>query len=106
MNHLTTAKHALLHALAAAVYIALVATLLSNGGRWFGAAPGLLGTIALLLTFVTSAAVMGIAIFGKPLLWYLNGQKREAISLALYTIAFLALIAIIVFLILALRTPH
>lgn len=60
----------------------------------------LLRTLAFLLVFVISAAVMGLLIFGKPILLYLDNFKKEAVSLLFYTLSFLILIAAIVFLIL------
>ncbi len=93
-------KYAALHALGAVAYIALIAVFMNNAGKILGPDKTAVPTIAFLLTFVISAAVMGLTIFGRPIIWYLNGKKSEAIKLAIYTIAFLALIAIIFFIIL------
>lgn len=92
---------ALLHAIAAAAYVALVAFLMTNAERWFGPAQGLLGITAFLLTFVLSAAVMGIIIFGRPVMWYLNGQKNDAMRLLVFTVIFFFLITFAVFVALA-----
>jgi hypothetical protein len=53
--------------------------------------------IAMLLLFVTSAAITGFLVFGKPIMLYIDGKKTEAISLLNYTIGILFLITIIVF---------
>ena len=53
--------------------------------------------IAMLLLFVFSAALTGTLVFGKPVMWYLDGKKKEAISLISYTLGFLFIIIIIVF---------
>ncbi len=94
-------KNALINALAAIVYIAVVATVINYVPKFLGDKNGLLGSIAFLLIFVVSAAVMGLTIFGRPILWYLDGFKKEAVRLAFYTIGFLACALIIVFAILA-----
>lgn len=93
-------KYAALHALGAAIYISLIAILMNSAGKILGPDKTVLPGIAFLLTFVISAAVMGLTIFGRPIMWYLNGKKNEGIKLAIYTILFLAIIAIIFFLIL------
>ena len=56
--------------------------------------------IAMLLLFVFSAALTGTLVFGKPILWYIDGKKKEAISLVGYTLGFLFIITILVFMIL------
>ncbi len=93
--------YGLLNALAAAAYVGLVALLISNANHVFGPGGGVLVVSAFLLVFVISAAVMGIVIFGRPILWYFNGKKREAINLVAATITFLVVIVAIVFIILA-----
>lgn len=103
MNRKTIIKYGFLHAVGAVAYIALVAAFITSANKFLGQANNLLGTMAFLLTLVISVAIMGLVIFGRPAMWYLNGSKKEAAILSLYTIGFLALIAVIVFLILALR---
>ena len=88
---------ALINALAAAAYTALIGLLLSHGEALFGAEDGPLTITAILLTLVVSTAVMAVLIFGKPVLWYLDGDKQGAVRLLLYTIGFLVVIAATVF---------
>ena len=95
--------YALLNALVAAAYVMLVALFMTNIETIVGPETGILGPTAFLLTFVISAAVMGVVVFGRPVVWYLNDRKREAIDLIIYTIFFLIVIALIVFLSLALN---
>lgn len=93
-------KYALINALGATAYIALVATVMSNIERILGPSEGsdsALPIIAFLTLFVVSAAAMGIIIFGRPLVWYLDGKKPEAVKLAIYTVGFMILIAILIF---------
>lgn len=51
--------------------------------------------MVMLLLFVFSAALTGALIFGRPILWYLDGKKREAILLFFYTLGCVLIIAIV-----------
>jgi len=53
--------------------------------------------IAMLLLFVFSAALTGILVFGKPVMLYLDGKRKEAISLIGYTLGILLTITVFVF---------
>lgn len=91
--------YALLQAIGATAYIYFVAFILTNARALFGPnPPGPLGIVAFLLTFVISAVIMGIIVFGTPVLWYFKGNKGEAIRLLFATIMFLVIIASLVFL--------
>lgn len=100
----TIIKYAFIHAMGAAAYIALIATFMSNAAKIFGpdnsADNKIFPTTVFLMTFVISAAIMGLLIFGRPVLLYMDGLKKEAVSLTFYTIGFLVLIAIAIILIL------
>ena len=85
---------AALHALGAAAYVLLLVAFIQN---FFAQDPeGPLGMAGVMLLFSLSAAVMGSLVFGRPVLWYLDGKKKEAIALALYTIFFLFVATILV----------
>jgi hypothetical protein len=94
MNNSKYIKYGLLHSLAGFVYVFLVASLMTN--NLFGAAPGVLAGVGILLLLVLSVAVVGMLIFGKPAMMYVDGQKKEALMLLLYTICWLAVIIVIV----------
>ena len=84
--------------------MATLVTLILNGEKLFGTIDNILGPIAFLLVFVVSASITGSLVLGKPILMYLDGQKTEAVKLFMYTIGWLAIIAIIL-LIVALNLP-
>lgn len=97
-------KPALKDALLTALYIILVASFMFYGGEAkIGRSHSFLVPITILMLFVTSAAITGYLIFGKPLQMYLDGKKREAINLLTHTliyfaaITFLAIILLITF---------
>ncbi len=100
MNNSKIIKFGLVQAITATVYIGLVALLISNGDKLFGRVGGAVAAAAFLLTFVLSAAIMGITIFGRAIMWYLGGDKKEAVRLVGYTLAWLFLITLLVFLVL------
>ncbi len=93
---------ALLNSLGASVYIAAVVLLMINAQKFFGPANNFLGSVVILLLFVLSATVVGLLILGRPAYLYFNDLKKEGIVLLLYTIAFLFVITIVAFLVLAL----
>jgi hypothetical protein len=41
----------------------------------------------MLSLLVFSAALVGSLIFGRPILWYLDNKKKEAVLLLAYTLA-------------------
>ncbi|MDP3725298.1 MAG: hypothetical protein Q8R20_02390 [Nanoarchaeota archaeon] len=90
--------YGLLHAACAVMYVGLVALVVSRGKELFGTVGQTLGTMAFLLLFVVSAVLMGLTIFGRPILWYLGNRKLEALSLIYYTLIFLIVITALVFL--------
>ena len=88
-------KNAVVSAGATTVYVIGVATFLFNAERIFGGEPdGPLATAALLLLFVISAAVTGFAVIGRPVMWYIDGKKKEAVLLLASTLVCLALVAL------------
>lgn len=90
-------KYSLVHSLAVVAYVFLAATLMFNAEKWFGKMNGVAGVSGFLLLFVLSAAVVGALVVGKPLAWYLDGQKKEALSLFLKTVLWIVLWLLVVF---------
>jgi hypothetical protein len=54
--------------------------------------------IAMLLLLVFSAALVGALIFGRPVLWYLEGRKQDSLRLLAGTLAILFALTIAAFL--------
>lgn len=81
------------------LYITLVALFLSRASDLFGSASekAILIPIAMLLLFVVSASITGSLVLGQPILWYLDGKKKDAITLLFATIGFLALAMVFAF---------
>ncbi|MDD5023266.1 MAG: hypothetical protein PHU63_03800 [Candidatus ainarchaeum sp.] len=52
---------------------------------------------SMLLLLVCSAAITGFLVFGKPIMLYMDGKKKEAVSLLGYTIGMLFIITLMIF---------
>lgn len=88
-------KESFICSILAVIYIALVALLLNNGEKIFGKADTLFSAIAFLLLFVLSALVMSVLLIGKPLILYLDGEKKSAINMVIVSAGYLILYLII-----------
>ncbi len=98
-------KQSLSYAAGAALYVAVVATVMQNAQKLFGGEGGgkdsVLAPISILLLLVVSAATMGMLVFGKPIMLYIDGKKREAVAMAVGTICALAAFTVLLFVVLA-----
>lgn len=89
-------------AAAAVIYVVLVATMMNNTERIFGQQKeSVLGPIVFLLLLVVSVATMGVLIFGKPVMLYIDGKKREAVAMVICTIGSLAIFTALLVVVLA-----
>lgn len=94
-------KYATIHALGTAAYVTLVGSLIFYAPKLFGGENQqdvVLIPIAMLLLFVLSASITGGLVLGRPILWYLEGRKKDAISLLVTTIGILSVITFFAFL--------
>jgi len=95
--------HSFGHAVLAELYILAVVTLITNGEKLFGQTiPNILVPFAMLTLLVVSAAVMAILIFGRPVMMYIDNQKKDALKFLFSTVGALAVIGLFAFSILAL----
>lgn len=94
----TILKHAFINALLTALYIALIASFLFYTPALFPDDPDtVMIPIFMLSLFVFSAALTGLLVVGRPLMWYLESKKREAVLLFLWTLGFFFLITLVLF---------
>lgn len=93
-------KIALLHAFGTSAYIAGISSLLFYGENFlpFPEEDAVYMPIMMLSLLVFSAALTGSLVFGRPLLWYLDGKKQEAVKLLIYTLGFFAVTTFVVIL--------
>lgn len=86
-------KKALVNSLATTAYIIAVGSFLYYGSLIkLGRVNTFLAPITILLLLVFSAALTGYLIFGKPAQLYVDGKKKEALSLLTNTLFFFCLI--------------
>lgn len=86
----TLSKTGLYNALGVAAYIALVSLVMSNADQLFGTTDTYLSQVAFLSLFALSAVMVSSLVLGKPLMMYLDGKKKEAVSLFMQTVGWLA----------------
>lgn len=92
----------LINALAVFAYVYGVASLLSNAKYIFGEVEpkGMFIPVFMLLLLIISATITGLLVLGKPIHLYLNGYKKEGITLLLATLGWLVVFLIAVLIIL------
>lgn len=89
-------KTAIKNALLTALYIVGVGSFMYYGSLIkIGRNNIILIPITMLLLFVCSAAITGYLIFGKPAIMYVDGKKKEALTLLTYTLFSFSLITLI-----------
>ena len=91
-------KTATINAALTALYVSAISSFLFYIPKIFDTTKPdtVLAPIMMLSLLVFSAALVGALIFGKPILWYLDGKKKEAVSLLFYTLGIFLGITIIV----------
>jgi len=81
-------KTALINTIGTTLYVGAVGGFMYYGSMIkIGQKAGFLAPVTLLLLFVFSAALTGSLIFGKPILLYLEGKKKEAFTLLISTLS-------------------
>ena len=94
MNKIT--KQALINSAGTVLYVIAVALFMYYGTLIkIGRSNSILVPIALLLLFVLSASVTGYLMLSKPAQMYLDGKKKEALSLLTKTITFFGIFTIV-----------
>lgn len=86
-NNIT--KYALVNALLTALYIALVSSFVFYVPKALGLnnkPDTVMAPIVMLSLLVFSVSVVGLLIFGRPVMWCLDGRKKEALRLVIYTL--------------------
>jgi len=93
-------RYAVVNSLATALYIILIATFMFYGIQgFFVASKSVFIPIVMLMLFVLSAAITGSLIFGRPIMFYIDGKKKEALTLLFYTFGAFMLLTVLMILI-------
>lgn len=93
-------KNPLANALAATVYITIVASVMFYGPKQTGPVNSVIVPIAMISLFTLSAAVMGYLFLYQPLQLYLEGKKKNAVNLFLQTVAVFAGVTAVILIVL------
>jgi len=64
---------------------------MQNAEKIFGKADKPIGTVTFLLLFVMSATIVGGLVVVKPVMLYLDGDKKSAVKMFIYTAGWLFL---------------
>lgn len=90
-------KRALIDSIGTTLYIILVVSFIFSLQIFSKKEDIIIIPIAMLLLFVSSAAITGFLVFGKPVMLYLDGKKKEAVALLGYTLGILVLMTLLSF---------
>lgn len=94
MNTYSLIKRSLLDSLGVAAYVLVISWIMTSlSGQNFPQT--VLGPMMMLMLLVLSVAVVGMLIFAKPVMMYLDGQKKESVWLIIYTLIWLAVFILI-----------
>lgn len=96
-------KRAFVNSFLTSLYIIAVGLFFYYGSLIkLGRSNSFLVPITLLLLFVFSAALTSYLMFGKPAQLYVDGKKKEALSLITYTLGFFCIFTLVALLLLIL----
>ncbi len=91
-------KNPIINAFAATAYISVVASLMYYGSEYAGKAEDtILAPIAILSLFTLSAAMMGYLFLSQPLQLYLDGEKKQGVTLFIRTVGIFAVLTFGIF---------
>ena len=90
-------KRAAINSLLAFAYVNVVGLFISRASSIFGEHDTAFTPVAVLMLLVFSAALMAILVFGQPVMWYLDGKKKPALTLLGYTMGCLLVLMFLTF---------
>jgi hypothetical protein len=80
-------------------YIFLLSVFMNKANDWIGEDDrGLIAPILVLLIFVFSALITGSLVLAKPIMFYIDGKKKDGIKLLFYTGASIFVFIFLIFL--------
>lgn len=74
-------KRAIINALATTAYVTAVGIFMFYANHIFGKEDNLFSPVVAMMLLVLSAAVTGSLLFGQPVMWYVDGKKKQALQL-------------------------
>lgn len=86
MKNSTLLRWSTLNALGVLIYVILLASFFSRANQWFGETDREIFTpAAAIMLFIFSALLTGGLVLTKPLMLYIDGQKKDGLKLLLFT---------------------
>ncbi len=86
------------HALGVLIYIVLLSIFFEQANSWFGETDKkIFSPIAALMLFIFSALLTGSLVLARPIMLYIDGQKKDAIKLFLFTGLSIFILTVIAF---------
>jgi len=86
MKNSILAKWGVIHAFGVLAYVFLLSSFINKANDWFGKTDqDIVSPIAFLMLFMFSALVTGGLVLGKPIMLYLDGQKKDGVKLLFFT---------------------
>lgn len=77
----------ILHSVGVFLYVALVVWFMNSAGKFIGPTNEMLAGMTMLMIFILSALITSSLVLGRPILYYLDGKKKQALKLLFYTTA-------------------
>ncbi len=89
-------KHAARNSLGVVAYVFLIASFFRLMEKFLSNKPDIFfAPVTMLLLLVTSAAITGYLIVGKPIMLFIEGKKVEAVNQFGYTITFMVFFTVL-----------
>jgi hypothetical protein len=95
MSNKQIIKWSLINSIGVLLYVSGIAWIMQNGEKIFGKMNHVRGAVAFLLLFVFSALVTGLLTLGRPAFLFLDGLKKEAVKMLIYTTGWMFAITVL-----------
>lgn len=90
-------KYSLINSIGTSAYIVAISYFMFFIPKIFEAKENVLSSVFMIMLFVFSAAFTGSLVFGRPIMWYIDGKKKEALALLFRTLLMFFVLMAIVF---------
>lgn len=85
----------LVNASATFVYTSVIAWFMFNASKIFGVQKAFAIPVFMLTVFIVSATVTGFFVLAKPVMFFMDNKKKEAIRLLVFTLIWLVIFCVI-----------
>jgi len=85
----------LVDALGTLAYITVVVIFMNNSGHLLPGMGEFLAGMTMLTLFVLSASITASLVLGRPILTYIEGAKKEGVTMFLYTLGWMLLFLVL-----------